>query len=163
MSSLKKWQRFGSKFNYLPLLILYCPCLAMLSRMFYSHFQSISKKPIRPLTYELQKSIAKKDIRPSANESQMSIPKKAIRPSAYQSQKSVPKKAAFFGSLDPWTSVFWVLGPLDQHLVALDPCTLDPRTLGALDLWTPPPAPSALPASKGGYNMTPSSDPKLET
>ena len=65
----------------------------MLSRMFYSHFKSTVKKPIRPLAYEPLKSIAKKDIRPLANESQISIPKKAIRPSAYQSQKSVPKKA----------------------------------------------------------------------
>ena len=55
----------------------------MLSRIFYSHLKSISKKSIRPSAYELSKSIAKKDIRPSAHESQ----KKAIRPSAYASQK----------------------------------------------------------------------------
>ena len=59
----------------------------MLSRIFGTHYKSIPKKSIRPLSYELQTSIAKKEIRPLAYESQKLIRKKAIRPLAYASKK----------------------------------------------------------------------------
>ena len=73
--SSEKMAAFFSKVIF-PRLILYGPYLAMLSRMFYSHFKSVPKKSIRPLVNELHKSIANKlkDTRPSAYESQKSIP-----------------------------------------------------------------------------------------